>query len=518
MPKTLANLKKLNLPTENHLVAWEAIDEMVTVLEHEYHTQLLNAAPFEFAAYCEYLFPEEPPTSALHQFFCGVLTKIERRETMRLICSVPPGHAKSTYFSRLFPTWYLGRNYDHKYIQAGHTTSFCESEFGKKNRAIITSERYQEVFPDIKLSAESKAAGAWSLATPNGKRLVNLRGQYLTRGMGQGISGYRANIAAVDDPFASREDAESEVVRQKVYDWFTDDLSTRLLPNSPVFVVATRWHEDDLCGRLEERSKEDIKNKTGAIPYEVINFPAFAEDDDDPLGRAIGEPLWPEFFDADYLNEKKATLAPRGWNSLYCGRPVDVGGGVLKSEWISRYKTLPTRDDKVVIRRITVSVDSAIKATERHDWTVLTVWAQTGDGRHCLLDVVRRRVEFNELVKLTDQVASFWQATAILVEDKGSGTQYIQVRGQNSATPSPVAVVPISVQNLSKEFRFDAVTPMFSQGLVLLPENSSWLALYERELLMFPAAKYDDQVDSTSQYLEWARGAAKIGTRKLRVT
>lgn len=212
-------------------------------------------------------------------------------------------------------------------------------------------------------------------------------------------------------------------------------------------------------------------------------------------------------------------MNPKGWNSLYCGKPVDIGGGVMTPEYISRYQKAPSLKPKDnEIRRITISVDSAIKATERHDWTVLTVWAQGTDGRHYLLDVIRRRVEFNELVKLIDQVAAHWGAHAILVEDKGSGTQYIQVRGATSATPSAIPVIPIKAQLQSKEFRFDAVTPMFSQGLVLLPERASWLALYEREILTFPDATYDDQVDSTSQYLEWARGGRTLGTVKLGVS
>lgn len=501
---TLKALQDLQIPTSDLSHTWECVTDIHDDLEKKYHDRLLLAAPYDFTSYCEYMVPEEPPSAQLHQFFCETLMKIESREIMRSITSVPPGYAKSEYFSRRFATWYMGRNPFHKYIQAGHTTNFCESEFGKKNRNTINSDRYRDVFPLVSLAKDTKAAGMWGLS--------NGRGQYLTRGIGQGISGFRANIAAVDDPFSSRESAESPTVRESVYSWFMDDLTTRLLPNSPIMIIATRWHEDDLCGRLEQMTKDGV-----GLPYSIINFPALAEDDD-PLGRPEGEPLWPEFYTKDFLLNLKATMAPRGWNSLYCGRPVDVGGGVLKTDMISRYDKLPDiNDPESKIRRITLSVDSAIKVTERHDWTVLTVWIQHHDGRHYLADVVRKRVEFTDLVKLIDSVAAWWRVQAILVEDKGSGTQYIQTRGATSSTPSSIPIVPITAQVHSKEFRFDAVTPMFAQGLVLLPKNASWLPAYEREILTFPTGTFDDQVDSTSQYLEWARQRQKLGSIKMRI-
>lgn len=402
----------------------------------------------------------------------------------------------STYSSRLYPSWYMGRNVKHKYIQAGHTTSFCESEFGKKTKAIIDSERFRDVFPDIYLAVDSKAAGNWSLAGTGG--------QYLTRGVGQGISGFRAHMAGVDDPFASREDAESQTIRDKVYDWFSADFTTRLLPNSPMFVVATRWHSDDLCGRIE-----DMNRQGRGLPWEVINLPAICEDPEiDPMGRAEGEPLWPDFYTHDHLMNLKATLPPRDWNSLYMGKPVDEEGGVIIAEWLKTYDMLPGHNSR---KRTVVSVDSAIKATERADFTAIGVWVEDYDGFHHLAYVHRARVEFPQMVSLVENIATVWNADVILIEDKGSGTQYIQTR----ANKAPCPVVPLSPNNNSKEFRLDGVAPLFQAGKVLLPTRSEWLPDYVAELLGFPNAKYDDQVDFTSQYLAWARQSIKRGNVKL---
>ncbi len=330
-------------------------------------------------------------------------------------------------------------------------------------------------------------------------------GSYLTRGVGQGIAGFRAHCAGVDDPFASREDAESQLIRDKVFDWFSADFTTRLLPNAPMFVVATRWHSDDLCGRIEEMNRDGK-----GLPWFVVNLPAIAVDDDDPLGRLPGEPLWPEFYTLEHLLNLKATLPSRDWNSLYQGKPVDEEGGVIQGAWLKRYKSLPPKAEQ---RRITVSVDSAIKAGERNDFTVVGVWIEDFHNNHYLAHVDRSKMEFAAMVSKVESVASAWGATSILMEDKGSGTQYIQTRSDKAPCP----VIAISVNNDSKEFRMDGVSPMFEGGKVWVPERSEkgWHADYEAELLGFPNAKYDDQVDMTSQYLNWARIRQGRGTQKL---
>lgn len=490
--------------SEDPQAALRMLEELETRAQEEYLEKLRQAAPNDLTAYAEYVKPEEPP-AAHHLFLCENLMAMEAGEILRLLISMPPGHAKSTYSSHHFPSWFIGRHPKKKYIQAGHTQDFCENAFGKVVRAQVDSEEFRNVFGDIRLSGESKAAGFWSIAEH--------RGSYLTRGVGQGIAGFRANCAGLDDPFSKREDAESPTIRKKVFDWFSADFTTRLLPNSPMFIVATRWHPDDLCGRVEEMSKEGR-----GLPWTIINLPAIATEND-PLGRQVGEALWPDFYDLDYLLNIKSTIPSRDWNSLYMGTPVDEAGGVLKGDWINRYLEPPknTFDKagspiKIEVRRTVLSVDCASKTTERSDYTVITVWVEDLNRQHYLIDVVRKRVEFDDMIRLIEDTARrHGPVSAILVEDKGAGTQYIQTR----AAHAPAPVIPISVNNTSKQFRFDGVVPMFSAGQVLLPERAHWLADYESELMSFPAGSHDDQVDSTSQYLAWSRAGARRGTRKL---
>ncbi|MEQ8308042.1 MAG: phage terminase large subunit [Hoeflea sp.] len=471
----------------------------ITAFHEQYHAayfkELRDLAPHDLTAFAEYINPDEPPAPH-HVWMCDKLMEMEDRRIMRMLISMPPGHAKSTYSSRLYPAWYMGRNTKHKYIQAGHTTNFCENEFGKKTKAIIDSDAFREVFPDVYLATDSKAAGNWGLQGTGG--------QYLTRGVGQGISGFRAHMAGVDDPFASREDAESQTIRDKVFDWFSADFTTRLLPNAPMFVVATRWHSDDLCGRIEEMHKQGK-----GLPWDIINLAAICEDPGtDALGRSEGEPLWPDFYTKDHLLNLKATLPPRDWNSLYMGKPVDEEGGVILGEWLHTYDMLPGHNNR---KRTALSVDTAIKANERNDYTAIGIWIEDMDGFHHLAHVHRARVEFPEMVKLIDNMASAWNVDVILIEDKGSGTQYIQTR----AGKAPAPVVALSPNNNSKEFRLDGVAPLFQAGQVLIPKHAEWLPDYVSELLGFPTAKFDDQVDLTSQYLDWARKKVRRGNVKL---
>lgn len=425
--------------------------------------------------------------------------KIDSDDGLFLVGEHIPTH-NTKFCSRYFPAWYLGRNENHIYLQGGHTSSFCTSEFGKVTRGIVRNPLYANVFPDSVVGTGS----------PENWKLSNGRGGYVTKGVGEAISGFRGNCGGVDDPFASRAHAESPLIRQKVSDWFFADFLNRFLPNSPVFVIATRWHPDDLIGRLEDMTKK------GEIePWETINLPAVIETDEDaeacPFGRKIGDGLWPEYYTNEMMLNRKATIPARDWNSLFQGKPVDEEGNLLQLDQLTRYEEVP---DKKTIRRITVSVDSASKAKERNDYTVLTVWYEDVNRRHYLIDVIRRRVKYTELECLINDTAADYGAHAIIIEDMGSGIQYIQ-RTEDGQNNPPCPVIAIKTNNKSKEFRFDGVIPMIVVGNAVFPVSALWLAEFERELMAFPTGNYDDQVDSTSQYLNWVSPLRRLGSKKM---
>ena len=413
------------------------------------------------------------------------------------------------FCSKMFPAWYLGRNPHHKYLQGGHSQDFAEKEFGVAVRDIIKNPNYTKVFPRATLTSRSTAAGNWMLD--------NRRGKYVCKGVGQKIAGYRGNCGGGDDLIGSKKDADSSTMRNDAWNWLWADFRTRFLPGSPIFIIATRWHPDDVIGRIEQYNREGK-----GLPWEIINFNGIVETEEeaalDPLGRDVGEALWPEYYTSDILFDLKATLEGRDWNALYKGRPTDAEGNAVKGAWFGRYDALP-QDVKAPNgtilekrrRRITVSVDTANKATKRAKYTAIGVWIEDMDRRHYLAEVVRKKVEFNDLVAEIEAAATRWGADAILVEDKGSGTQYIQTR-QGKA---PAPVIPIAPGTNDKEFRFDGVMPMIEAGEVYIPRTARWLPDFESEVLAFPNGTYSDQVDMTSQYLSWAREKRKYGSRKL---
>lgn len=470
-------------------------------------------------------------TCSPHQvLIADLLQSSADREVMRFMLSMPPGHCKSTHSSHHFPAWWFGRNQKKKFLQAGHSQDFVDKQIGSKVKAIVESDDYRRVFPEVRIRTDMKAASAWGL--------TNLKGEYVAKGVGQGISGFRGNYGMVDDPYKSREAAESATTRDSVFTWYSDDFTTRLLPGSPLGIIMTRWHSDDVCGRITDREKrealerqeklekelvektEEIDGRKSTYRFEIINLPAICEDEDDPLGRSLGEALWPELFNLDELANLRIDMTASSWNSLYQGTPMDVTGGAVSPEWFQRYSQPPQKADPETntpnqIRRTVVSVDAANTAKERSDYTVIGVWMEDMNRRHYLIDVYRKQIEFTELCAQIDRLCKRYEADALLVEAKGNGLAYIQLK-ENGGAPAPL--ISIEVGTTSKEFRFDKVAPMFEAGQVYLPERASWLADYEKELIGFPNSKYDDQVDMTSQYLDWAKKKRVGGTKKLKGT
>lgn len=465
----------------------------------------------------------------------------------------------STYGSRLYPAWYLGRKENRLYLQAGHTKDFAEKEFGRKTKDIINTDAYRRIFPSVAVRSDAKASGDWILT--NGNR-------YVAKGVGEAISGFRSTNNGIDDPYPTFAAAQSPVLRNKVWNWFVNDFMTRLLPMGNAFVITTRWHMDDVVGRLQDM----IESGEITDPWDFINLPVFCVDPSiDQMSRLLNEPLWPSFYTEATLLRQKALMSPSQWNSLYEGDPMPADGNVIKAKWLlSRYKMPPllransivgslaiqeagsesapeeSRDPAsqnmaadspnpvngvavtapAVIRiieqappyvRTVVSVDSAEKDTARADYSALTVWRETIDRRHYLVDAHRERMEFPDLLARVDQYAAMWEAEIVLMESKGAGNQFIQHVG-SLEEPKSYVTVPIDPGKDGKIFRMDAVTPFFMANRVVLPERAAWLGIFEKELLQFPGSKNDDYADTVSQYLKWVRdmGAVRRGTKKLR--
>ena len=436
--------------------------------------------------------------AAHHQIICNALQDVIEGRCNRLIIEAPPGSAKSTYATHLFGAWYIGKKPGNLIVMASHTADLAE-EFSGKVRNTVNTAAYRNVFDGVYISKDAKSKQRWT--TTKGS-------EYFAVGVGGAVTGRRADLIVIDDPFKGREAADSKATRNRVWNWYQADAFTRLKPGGAIIIIATRWHEDDLTGRLLALEAAGEGDKWRRITFQALcDMP-----EEDPLGREAGEALWPQWQDVEALLKIKSNISRREWNSLYQQRPAAMEGNMVQLAWFKRYDRLPADSTP----KITISWDSASSDKERSDPSVATVWAKIG-YQHYLLDVWSKQVEFPDLQLAFRMLANRWNPSAILVENKGTGQTLLQTFGNGM---SPWNVIKCEPQLLgNKEFRFDLVTPMFEGGQILVPHDDAqpWVVDYIHELMVFPNGQHDDQVDSTSQYLAWVRPKVKRGVRKLRI-
>jgi predicted phage terminase large subunit-like protein len=259
---------------------------------------------------------------------------------------------------------------------------------------------------------------------------------------------------------------------------------TRLQPGGAIVLIQTRWHEDDLAGRLLNNPNEK---------WNVLSLPAIAEVEE-PF-RRVGDPLWPERYPLMDLQRIRESVGSAAWASLYQQRPAAAEGAIFKRGWIRTYRDLPNSFKKIV-----QSCDTAFKAGAENDYSLITTWGVTENG-YFLISFWRGRVEFPELKRQVAFQADQWKPHVILIEDKASGQSLVQEL--MSATRLPI--VPVKVDS-DKRARAEAVTPLFEAGRIFVPESAPWLDTYIDELAAFPVGTHDDAVDSTTQALNYLRG------------
>lgn len=431
--------------------------------------------------------PIETSLATHHKLLLDALDRTMAQKHGRLMVFMPPGSAKSTYCSVVAPTKYMGSRPHSKIILASYGSELARRH-GRRARHIVRSPKYRAMFR-CGISNETSAADEWALT--NGS-------EYLACGILAGITGNRAHGIVIDDPVRGREQADSKTIRDKTWDAYSDDLLTRLIPGGWLALVQTRWHEDDLAGRLLPK---DYKGQSGMIEcrdgkvWEVINLPAQCERADDPLGRQIGEMLWPEWFDEGHWSQFRNQS--RTWAALFQQRPRPDEGGIFKEAWcLNRYNAIP-----VDAKRIVHSWDTAQKEKDINDPSVGTVWHMgRGVPGYFLREVFRDRIDYPKLKRKVMAYALRDNPSAILIEDKSSGQSLIQELRRETTLPV-IAIEPDG----NKIFRAQDVSPMVEAGLVRLPESAPWLIDFEGEFFGFPLSTHADQVDSVSQFLHWAR-------------
>jgi predicted phage terminase large subunit-like protein len=413
-----------------------------------------------------------------HYAIANVLERVAAGEIKRLMIFAPPRHGKSVLTSENFPPWFLGNNPDKYIIHATYAQELAE-DFGRKIRNQMQDSLFKSIFTSCNLSADS--ASQKRLTTTSG-------GAYFALGVGGAATGRGAHIFLIDDPIKGREEAESEAYRRKLKDWYKAVAYTRLMPGGAVVIMLTRWHHDDLAGwLLREHASEN---------FHILSLPAIAEDHD-PLGRKVGEPLWPSDYPLSTLQKIKEQLGSRDWSALYQQQPTPEEGSIFKIEWFSRYHKLPPHP-KLLVH----SWDTGIKDEEINDPTSCTMW-HAHDIKIYLADRFNRRLQFPDLRRAVQSLAERDNPNHILIEDKGSGQQLLQVLQRETRLPV-IGVMPKGGKYAeSKIARAQGVSGLIESGRVCLPESAPWLVDYESEIAAFPNAPHDDDVDSTTQALKF---------------
>ena len=460
---------------------------MATISAAEYQIFARN----DFYTFMQRAFLElNPRTSFLYNWHIEhVASKLEacrRGEITRLIINVPPRSLKSHAASVAFPAFILGHNPSAQIICASYGQDLA-NKHSLDYRTVMSSESYRSVFP-TRLASQKQAVQEF-MTTQNGFRLATSVGGTLT--------GRGADFIIIDDPLKP-EEALSENKREAANEWFDHTLRSRLndKQNGCIIIIMQRLHEDDLVGHV-----------LGQEQWEHVRLPAIAEEDETHIiescyqprtvRRRAGEVLHPEREPLDLLKGLRQMIGEYNFAGQYQQRPSPLGGGMVKAEWFKYYVPgqKPSKFELVF-----QSWDTANKCTELSDFSVCTTWGRK-KNRLYLLDVLHQRLDYPQLKRAVIAQAHSFQPNNILIEDKASGTQLIQELIRDGVC----GVTRYEPGGMDKTMRLHTVTSTIENGLVHLPTEADWLAVYLHELTTFPNGKHDDQTDSTSQALDWVK-------------
>ena len=415
-----------------------------------------------------------------HAIMADAFERVANGELKRLIINMPPRHTKSEFASYLFPAWFLGKYPEKKIIQTAHTAELAVG-FGRKVRNLIDQEDFQEVFPGIELSSDSKAAGRWN---------TNKKGDYFAIGVGGAVTGKGADVLIIDDPHSEQEaaiGAYNPEVYDKVYEWYTSGPRQRLQPGGSIIVVMTRWSVRDLTGQIIKSATQ----REGADEWEVIELPAL---------MPSGDPLWPEFWPKDQLESLKAELPVSKWSAQYQQDPTSEEGALIKREWWREWEYESPPPCEAIIQ----SWDTAFLKTQRADYSACTTWGVFNHPNDqgetvpnlILLDAYKEKLEFPDLKRAAYEKYWEYEPDQMIVEAKAAGSPLIfELR----AMGIPVTEFTPS-RGQDKIARVNAVSDLFASGVIWAPPTR-WAEEVIEECAAFPAGEHDDLVDSTTQAL-----------------
>lgn len=428
--------------------------------------------------------------SKFHIDLCDRVQEFIERPTDKafeiMIINTPPQHGKSTTITETLPSWYLMKHPDESVIQVSYGDDLAE-RFGKRN-----IEKVKEHGHIFGVEVDPKKA------TSREFNILNHKGRMISKGIGSGLTGYSGHLIIIDDPIKNREQADSERTRDSVWSEFMDSILSRTQAGSKIVLIMTRWHEDDLAGRILEQMPD-------VVTY--VNYECECESDDDPLGRKKrtedrpGDPLCPEIGKgAKWLKEFKSAYISengrRSWEALYQGHPTIQEGNILKKEWWQYYTVEDYYDGKLRFDQMIMSVDATFKDLEKNDFVAIEVWGKR-ENRFYLVDLVNEHLSFSKTChRIRIMQAKHPKIGGTFIEDKANGPAIIDTLRHEIA-----GLVPVSPDRASKEARVWSIEPLVEAGCVFVPKDKEWTHKFIEQCAKFPNDKHDDMVDAMSQAL-----------------
>ena len=409
-----------------------------------------------------------------HLVLIDALQRIAERKYSRLVVMMPPRHGKSQLVSILFPAWCFVRNSSEHIIVASYAVSLA-GRMSRDCQRVLSSDRFTELFPNLSFAA-AKEDGA----IRTGQRFdMPGGGHYIAAGVGGGITGEGATIGIIDDPVKNSEEADSVTYREKAWEWYASTFSTRFERGAIEIVCQTRWHEDDLAGRILERKRHGM---------EIIRLPALCEEPEPH--REVGEALWPSWYPRESLLERQAENGSRAWNALYQQRPAPDEGSIIKKDWFSYYDP---REYKLEGRRVNFYFDTAYTDKEKNDPTAAIAYVKEGPNFY-ILECVSEWLDFSGQIAFAKAFAArngYTPSSILRVEPKATGISLVQVMKKETGLNVTEGKPPKG----DKVARAHSCEGTLEGGRVFLPTGMAWVEHFLSECAAFPNAAHDDRVD-----------------------
>jgi predicted phage terminase large subunit-like protein len=406
-----------------------------------------------------------------------------RGNKKHLIVNMPPRHGKSEFISKYFPFWYLINNPNKRIILVSYQAGIAEG-WSRKIRDLFVN--YGEKF-GVRLNPRHNKSNSFGF--------MEYSGSLYSVGIGGALTGKGADLLIIDDPVKNDEEANSLLFRDKIWEWFNATAMTRLEPDGHCIVVMTRWHEDDLTGRIINHSCIDFN-----LNWNLISLPAIAQKND-LIGRQEGEALWKERFPINNLLNLKSQIGSYWFSSLYQQEPVPSGNSIFKREnfkYFQEFDTYynleisPSLNKKVLKENLTIMAtsDLAISTNETSDYTVILIFGKSNDGDILILDIIRERFEFSSHISMLNAIFAKYQPILIGIEN----VQFQQALIQTAIKSwLPIKSLRADKDKISRAL---PIASLIENGKVYFKKNSAYLESFEKELLNFPKGKNDDQVDA----------------------